>query len=365
MQLKIDRLDNFGRGIAHINNKIIFIENALPEEIVEIEIIKENTKYIEAKAKKIIKESIDRIEPSCQYYNKCGGCNLRHMSYEAENKYKQNKIENILKHIGGIELKINPIIIGPEDNYRNKVTLHKRKDKIGYYEKSTKNIVGIKSCKLLDNIINENIKSSINSDEIIIRVSNDSKNIIINDNNTIISTIGNKKYEISQNSFFQVNKYLTKKLYDLVRNYIKKRYKTCLDLYCGTGTIGIYISDLVNNVIGIDNKKSNINDALKNKELNHISNIEFICDKVENKIDNFKNIELVIVDPPRAGLDKKTIKSLKTISPELIIYVSCDPITLARDIKELKENFNIKEVTPINMFPRTYHCESIVVLERK
>ena len=195
--------------------------------------------------------------------------------------------------------------------------------------------------------------------------SNDSNSLLINDIDNIITSIGDKKYYLSKNSFFQVNKYLTKELYDLVRKAINKPYKVCLDLYCGTGSIGIYISDLVDNIIGIDNNKSNIEDAEKNIKLSNITNIKFICDNVENKIDSFKDINLIIVDPPRSGLDNKTRKYLKTINPERIIYVSCDPVTLARDIKDLSDNYNILEITPINLFPRTYHCETIAVLEKR
>ena len=366
MIVKIEKLDNFGRGITYINNKICFIENALPEEEVRIEITNEKTKYLEAKVIEYLKTSTDRVEVNCKYYDKCGGCNLRHLSYEKENEFKQKKVEDILNHIGNLNIKVNNIIYSNKNNYRNKVILHNKDNKIGYYEKHSNNIVKIDNCLLLDETINNNIKN-INStdDEIIIRVSNNSNEININEDKTIISNIGNKKYYVSKDSFFQINKYLTKELYDLVRNNINKKYNTCLDLYCGTGTIGIYISDLINKVIGIDYNESNINDANKNKELNNINNIEFICDKVENRIDTFKNIDLIIVDPPRSGLDTKTKDYLKQINPEKIIYVSCDPVTLSRDLKELNTNYNIESVTPVNMFPRTYHCESITVLERK
>ena len=139
-----------------------------------------------------------------------------------------------------------------------------------------------------------------------------------------------------------------------------------LDLYCGTGTIGIYVSKYTNHVLGIDCNQSNILDANKNKELNKVENIEFIASKVEDVIENIKDkYDLIIVDPPRAGLDPKTIKTIKEMSPINIIYVSCDPVTLMRDLNILKEHYNIVEITPFNMFPRTYHCESITVLERK
>ena len=365
MEVKIVKLDNFGRGITYINDKICFVEDALPEELVEIEIINETSKYLEAKVINYIEESKDRIDPICPYYKSCGGCNLRHLDYLKENEYKENKVNEIIKRIGKINPKINNIIYDNEFNYRNKVTLHSNNKEIGYYKKGTNEIINIDSCLLLDNKINESIKNITDTDkDIVIRTSNDSKEILINEGN-IITSVGDKRYFLSKNSFFQVNKYLTKTLYDLVRKNIDKKYNNVLDLYCGTGTIGIYISDLVNHIVGIDYNKSNIDDAFKNKEINNINNIEFICDKVENKIDSFKDIDLIIVDPPRSGLDNKTKDYLKRINPERIIYVSCDPATLARDIHDLNDNYECLEITPINMFPRTYHCETISVLERK
>lgn len=365
MKVRIDKLDNFGRGITYIDNKICFIDNALPNELVEIEITKDKAKYYEAKVIEYYEVSPNRIKVDCPYYESCGGCSLRHLEYKEENKFKEEKVKELLKHIGKLDVKVNSIIYGPENNYRNKVTLHKSKGKIGYFVKGTKNIIPIDNCLLLDEVINNNIKNiKDDSNEIVIRSSNDSKELLMNDNDYFITSIGDKKYYLSKNSFFQVNKFLTKDLYDLIRKAINKNYLNCLDLYCGTGTIGIYISDLVDSVIGIDYSESNIKDANKNVKLNNINNISFICDKVENKIDTFKNIDLVIVDPPRSGLDNKTKKYLMEINPERIIYVSCDPATLARDLKELNTNFDILEVTPVNMFPRTYHCESITVLEK-
>ena len=366
MHVKIDKLDNFGRGITYINNKICFVDNALPGEVVEIEITKEKSKYLEARVINVIESSPDRVKVDCSYYDICGGCNLRHLSYQKENEFKKEKVQELINHIGKLNVKVNNIVYGPENNYRNKVTFHSSKNKIGYYEKGTKNIISFDNFLLLDNLINDNIKNiKYSPKDIVIRTSNDGKEILMKDDSSIITSIGDKKYYVSRDSFFQVNKYLTKNLYDLIRNNIDKKYNKCLDLYCGTGTIGIYISDLVNEIIGIDYNESNINDANKNKELNNITNISFICDKVENKIDTFKDIDLVIVDPPRAGLDNKTKKYLNEINSERIIYVSCDPATLSRDLKDLSVNYNILNVTPVNMFPRTYHVESLTLLERK
>lgn len=397
MEVKIEKLDNLGRGIAYINNKICFIENALTNEIVDVEITKENKKYLEAKVINYIEKSPLRIEEECPYSSICGGCNLNHMCYNDENKFKTKKVKDLINKYGNINPNlVENIIYNDRNYYRNKIILHGKNQELGLYKKESNEIIPIKECLLVNPKINEiiSILNNINKniEEVIIKTSNDNSNVmvsitgevtsidelinicnvlIINDkyytnDKVILTSIGNKKYFESINSFFQVNNSLTKDLYNEVLINVKdKNYKKVLDLYCGTGTIGIYIKDHVDSVIGIDYNKSNIEDAIKNVELNNLDNIEFICDKVENRIDEFKDIDLVIVDPPRAGLDPKTKDYLKKINSNEIIYVSCDPMTLARDIKDLSDTYKSKYIKPFNMFPRTYHCESIAVLERK
>ena len=396
MKVEVVKLDNFGRGITYINDKICFIENALPEEVVEIEIIEETKKYYLAKVTKYIETSPLRIEEECPYSSICGACNLNHLCFNKENKFKLDKVQGIMEKYANIDPSlIKGIIYHDRNHYRNKITLHGKDNEIGLYKEKTNEIIPISSCLIVNPKINEIIKvlNSLSKEikEVIIKTSNDNYKVmvkitgkvdnidllkelcdvlIINDeyytNNHVIETnIGNKKYIEGIDSFFQINNTLTKELYDEVLENVKnKSYNNVLDLYCGTGTIGIYISDYCKKIIGIDYNESNINDANKNKELNNLTNIEFINDKVENKIQDFKDIDLVIVDPPRAGLDTKTKDCLKEINPEKIIYVSCDPITLARDIKDL-DTYKVNYIKVFNMFPRTYHCESIAVLERK
>lgn len=397
MRVEVIKLDNFGRGIAYVNDKICFIENALPNEVVEIEIINETKKYLEAKVTNIIEKSPFRIEVECPYSDICGGCNLNHICYNEENKFKTSKVKSIVSKFGEIDSNlVDTITYGDRDNYRNKIVLHGKDNELGLYKKDTHDIIPISSCLISNPKINEIIKLlnrfNKNIKEVTIKTSNDNSKVmlkitgevdninelknyvdvlIINneyltENKKILTNIGSKKFLEGVDSFFQVNNTLTTKLYDEVLNNVKNvEFNKVLDLYCGTGTIGIYISDYVGKVIGIDYNKSNIDDARENKKLNGVDNIDFICDKVENKIDEFSDIDLIIVDPPRAGLDKKTRKYLKKINPKKIIYVSCDVVTLSRDLKELKENYEIRSIKPFNMFPRTYHCESITVLERR
>ena len=398
MRVKIEKLDHFGRGITKINNKICFVDGALTDEVVEAEIVREKSKYLEGKTTKIIDSSKHRRKVECPYYDVCGGCNLLHLSYDEENKFKEMKVAEILKRYGNKEnIKIYSICFGEESGYRNKVVLHGSNGKLGFYKEGSNELVQIKSCLLLPDIINKlidklnDIARESDIRKVTIRVSNDLNKVmvkiygkisdissirdmvdvlIINDQvisleDKIISKIGDVSYSVSIGSFFQVNRDLTFKLYEKVLECVKNiRPHKVLDLYCGTGTIGIYVSKYALEIVGVDSCKSSIDNAFFNRRLNNVNNINFICDKVENVIEQFNNIDLIIVDPPRAGLDIKTINYIEKIAPDTIIYVSCDPVTLARDLN-LLDSYEVLEVTPFNMFPRTYHVESVILLQGK
>ena len=400
MRVKIEKLDHFGRGICYVDGKICFVEDTLPGEDVKIKITLEKKKYMLGRVKDFYSVSSDRVDDLCPYKDKCGGCDLSHLSYKMENEYKCLKVKEILKKYADVdEVLVEDVSFGEEYNYRNKITLHGDHNIIGYYKKNSNDIVPINKCLLVDEKINHiiNVINMMSSDneykDIIIRVSNDSEEVlisitgkvkgyevledlcdslIINDEvikgeRCIMSFIGEKKFIISDKGFFQVNKTLTERLYNEVLNIVKEvKPKKVLDLYCGCGTIGIYISDYVDEVIGVEVFKESIENAKKNKKLNNCHNIRFICDKVENVIDNIKdNTDLVIVDPPRGGLDKTSIDVLLSMNVNNLVYVSCDPVTLARDIKLLKEKYDVVSVKPFNMFSKTYHVECVCLLKAK
>lgn len=400
MRVKIEKLDHFGRGICYIDGKICFVEDTLPGEEVKVKITLEKKKYMLGTVKDFYSVSPDRVDDVCPYKDKCGGCDLSHLSYKKENEYKCLKVKEILKKYADVdEVLVEDVSFGDEYNYRNKITLHGDHNIIGYYKKNSNDIVPINKCLLVDKKINHiiNVINMMSSDneykDIIIRVSNDSEEVlisitgkvkgyevledlcdslIINDEvvkgeRTIMSFIGEKKFIISDKGFFQVNKTLTERLYNEVLNIVKEvKPKKVLDLYCGCGTIGIYISDYVDEVIGVEVFKESIENAKKNKKLNNCNNIRFICDKVENVIDNIKdNTDLVIVDPPRGGLDNTSIDVLLSMNVNNLVYVSCDPVTLARDIKLLKEKYDVVSIKPFNMFSKTYHVECVCLLKAK
>ena len=322
-----------------------------------------------------------------------------HMTYDKQLDFKQNKIKNIVDKYLGKDVLVNKIIKSENEiKYRNKVTFQVN-DNIGFYKKNSNELIKINKCILCDDLINNSIDylnkldlskinkitcksnkkdlmivietnyKSLNIDEIkpissSIYLKIDSKYILKLGKKNIKQKIGYYEYIVSPDSFFQVNLDITKKLYDKIKSIVG-RDKTILDLYCGTGSIGIYVNEY-NNVYGIEINEQAVSDAKINKSINNINNIDFILGDSGQKIKNInKNIDTIIVDPPRNGLNKETINNILDISPKNIIYVSCDPLTLVRDLKILNSKYDIIEITPFDMFPNTYHVESLVYLKLK
>lgn len=403
-KVEVTKLDHQGRGIAKINDKIIFIPNVLPCETIDVNIVLEKKKYYEGTVKEIINASDKRIKPICPYFEECGGCQFLNMNYQDSLDYKQNKVEEIMNKYLGIKIKINNIVACDNNlYYRNKTTFQVKND-IGFFKEKTNTLIPVDKCYISDIKINDiykAIKDNINltnvkqviiratkntlESMVIFKTSNyvDNKRLIdvlknkvdsiyINDEliygkGKIIENLCNKNFYISPSSFFQVNTVQAEKLYNKAIEYANiKKEDTVLDLYCGTGTIGIIASDKAKKVIGIELNKEAIKDANENKKLNNINNIEFYAGdvgKILNK-NNYKP-DIIIVDPPRVGLDSLALAQILNIRPKKLVYVSCDLMTLARDLKLLSNDYDILELTPVDMFPYTAHVESVCALKLK
>jgi len=395
--VEIIKLDDLGRGIGYINNKIIFIPNALPDEIVNIEIIKETNKYYEGKVIDYVKKSNDRIHPRCPYYNKCGGCNLMHMTYEKSIIYKENKLKNILKKFSNTEIEIEVIENERPFNYRNKIELKIENNKWGYYNSKTHDFVEIKYCVIAKDSINDviscknlfdinngiiTIRSNYNNEILISIKTQDEINIrmdylkskiklvgiVVNDkilygNNYFIEKYNDLFFKVNYDSFFQINEYISKKMINILKSNIKGN--NLLDLYCGVGFLGLCVSENFNNLYGVEINRNSVLDAIKNSEINNIYNSYFICGDSSDIVDKINaEIDTIIVDPPRNGLYGNTINDILSIEPETLVYVSCNPITLARDLNILKETYKIEKVYLLDMFSNTYHFETIVILKK-
>lgn len=390
MKVEIKDIDHLGNGIAK-NEKIIFIPKTITDDIAEIEISKENKNYCEGRIKKIIKPSKNRIESACKYYNECGGCNISNLPYKKQLEYKKEKVVNIFKKY--LNLNINPNIIPSKfkHNYRNKITFHVDK-KLGLVSIDN-TIINIEKCLLVSEKINQLI-SLINKEDltliktITIRecsngITLDIKGnlnidklkeycILIHINDKLVYykepayiKINDLKFLVSPKSFFQINTNNISNLYNqIIENAKLSKDEKIIDLYCGVGSISLYISKYVKSVLGIEIIEDAVKDAKENAKLNNINNVEFKCGNVSKLIKDNLDGEVIIVDPPRTGLDKNTINILNNSSKKEIIYVSCEPMTLARDIKML-DKYKLTKITLVDMFPQTHHVECVSVLHRK
>lgn len=393
MIVKIDKLAHNFKGIAKVNDKVVFVEDVLPTEIVDVRIVKDKKHYSEGVSTNIIEKSSDRVDSICPYFKECGGCSTGYIKYDKALIYKKSIVKDIIKKYASYD--VDPEIISnyQEYKYRNKVTLRVLNGNLAYTKEGSNELININKCYLVNDNIN-NIISTLNNidltglSEVIIRGTDDimvilygdiNGSIVINELKDKVSSIvlndkviygkeyitiniSKYKYSIYPRSFFQVNTDMISKLYDKVLEYAGTS-KTLTDLYCGAGTIGIYLAKNFDTVKGIEINKAAIDSANLNKKINNINNISFEC-KSANEISNISS-DVVVVDPPRSGLDKKTINTLLNSSSKKIVYVSCDPITLARDLNILKEKYELKDITLFDMFPNTRHIETVCNLDRK
>ncbi len=399
MEVTIEKLDNQGRGICYVDNKITFVPNTLPGEIVDIKLTKESKKINEAKVVNYLSTSKKRIEPICPYFNTCGGCELLHSTYEDTLIFKKEKLESIISKYASIKTNIDIIPSDNTLNYRNKVTLKVIDGKYGYYIPNTHQLIEIDKCYLAEEAINKFIKDinhlNIKDGEVIIRSNYNNELLIwiksqdkitvdidylkkkhkivgfilnnksINGDTKFVEIINNKLFQVSYDSFFQINRNICSKLFDLIEDEIEDN-STILDLYCGVGTLGINVAHKCNKVYGIEIIKNAILNCTINSKINKLNNTYYLLGDVSKCLSQIKDkIDTVIVDPPRAGLDNVTKNTIMKFKPNKIIYVSCDPMTLARDLKDLSNKYNISKITGLDMFPYTHHCESITVLERR
>ena len=392
MQIKIDDFDDLGNGLGKIDNKVCFVNKGLPNEVLDIEITKNTKSYINAKINEIIVPSKERLKPICPFYDICGGCNFLHATKELENEFK---IQKGKKFLGSI----NKLYETSDFNYRNKVIFHVKKGEIGFYKTNTNQLIKITYCYLLDDEINkilELFNKHVDNNftgEILIRVNSLKEtlvsitgnyqytNILINSNlinnlvynskvlkgnSYFLEYINNYKFKVSYLSFFQVNRQGLENIINILSDFLKdKNINIALDLYSGTSVLGIIMARYVQKVISVEEVKVATLDALENKKLNKINNLEVINGKVEDYINTFKNIDLVVVDPARRGLDKKTINYLKTIKSNYLIYIACKMDSLKRDLYDLKEIYDAASINLVDMFPKTNHVESVCVLKRR
>lgn len=437
--LNLEIIDNgmAFEGIAKQDGKIVFVPGAIIGEKVEAKVIKDTKSYVIAKPLNYEIKSGYRVEPFCEVFDRCGGCNAQHIEYDMQLILKKNFVKNLLDKQNLKDVKVNNTIgMGLPFYYRNKVQYpvrmtNENKTKIGFYAKRSHDIIENNCCYIQNRVIDilakeleeklvengflgyneENLTGDIrhllirrgyhtkeimicvivNNEDLVndrklksvlteIALSNKNiKSIFVNVNTSktneilgekvvhilgekyISDYIGKYKYYISPKSFFQVNTLQAEVLFSTLKEKLDlKNEEILFDLYSGVGTIGIFLSDSVKKVYGIEIEKEAVEMANLNILENNVTNAEYIAGAVEDKIEEYKkrNItpDVIVVDPPRKGLDKKSIEYILKFNPKKIGYVSCNPATLARDLKLLSDYYDIASVTPVDLFPHTRFC---------
>lgn len=443
--LSIKRIGINGEGIGYYKKLAVFVKNALPGEECVVKITKVYEKYAEADLVRIKKNpSKDRIVPICKFYEKCGGCQLQHINYQASLKYKKDIVMESFKRYFNTELnpKIFKDTIGMENpyGYRNKVKHPVRYDgeKIvtGLYGDKSNILIYIDECLIEKKDIRETLKTichMLTKNEVIAyhpkskegvlrhivvrrssyngkiqvtlilfkkdkRTIDIAKNLIginnvesvyvsINSNpdsienfgdeifkvsgsDTITEKLGDYEFELLPNSFFQLNLKQTEVLYDNIVKCAKfSGDEKVLDAYSGVGTIGLWVSKYVNEVRGIDNNKAAIINANANLRRNNVTNASYYSGDILNLLEKFKKEnwvpDVLIVDPPRMGIDIRLLNYLQKNPVKKIIYVSCNPATLAKNCNHLNKEYHILNVQCLDMFPQTADVETITLLVNK
>lgn len=443
-EVEIIDVNHMGKGVGKIDNFVVFVDGVITGDWAQIKIIESKKNYAVGKLLKIIEKSEQRVVPACDHFEKCGGCQLMHMNYEEQLKYKKNRVINELNraNIDTSNVLINDTL-GMEDpfRYRNKTAFSVMKKNneihIGPYEQGTYNTVDIEGCliqsekadetvslfkdlmikykvdaydkksgkgnvrnivirnnrknelmfiivtneeifKNKDSIVQELVESNANIKTIIQNINNKTtnlvmgrKNITLYGNGTINDSIDDLNFTISPETFFQINPLQTEKLYQTAINYAGiQKDEVCFDIYCGIGTISLMAAKNAKKVYGIEIVEQSIINARENAIKNDINNTEFYAGKAEEVVPRLykQNIEadVVIVDPPRKGCEQEVIDTIIKMAPKKVIYVSCNPSTLARDIKLLEAGgYKLKNVQPVDMFPWTVHVETVVLMSRK
>ena len=433
-----------GEGIAKIDGITVFVPGAIKGERIKILIVKVLSSHAFGKILEILEPSKERQEADCVTYKRCGGCNLRHIKYNATLEMKQNAVQSLVNKTLKTKVKVQETI-GMENpfHYRNKaqypIGINKEGEPvIGVFAQRTHEVIPMEKCliqnpkseeiaKFILKFIKDNkisvynektgkglfrhivIKVGIKTNEIMciliingktipkeaqliqeltskfpqiktivknINMKNTNvilgkENINIYGNGYIEDVLGEYTFRISPLSFYQVNPVQAEKLYNLgVKMAQITKQDTVFDLYCGIGTITLFMSKYAKKVYGIEIVEEAIEAAKENAKINNVDNTEFYAGDVEVVLDDLINnkgisADIVMFDPPRKGLDRNSINNILKIKPKKIVYISCNPATLIRDLAFFEEHYDIKTIVPVDMFPFSSHVECVSVLYLK
>lgn len=366
--LTIDSVAYGGDGVGRIRDFVVFVPFTIPGEQVEVELVDVRKNFARGRISSILSPSPDRVTPVCRYYGDCGGCQYQHMAYPAQLEMKRHQIVNLLQRLGGFSpAPVAPVVPCPQPyGYRNRIMVRSQWDKfaqklvIGFIRHDNRLVVDVEECPIAEPALNQELAR--------VRQNPPPKGGL-----KVNLRIAPEGWELPQDSFFQNNFHLLPGLVDTVRDRVRDggaRY--LIDAYCGIGFFGIECAGLVERFAGVEIDKSAIRAARRNLEQRGITNGDFIAGPAEEwmpaLLQRFPADKTVVVtDPPRVGCAPAFIQALRATHPSQILYVSCHPATLARDLKALCADgrYHLHKVVPLDMFPQTQHVECVADLHRQ
>jgi tRNA/tmRNA/rRNA uracil-C5-methylase (TrmA/RlmC/RlmD family) len=348
--------------VPTLDSFVVFVPFVLVGEVVEVEITEVKKNLARAKLLRVIQPSLERVAPECRYFSACGGCQYQHVDYAAQLRLKHKQIADLFQRIGGFEqARIAPVIPCPRPyGYRNRIMIRSQWNKpeqklnIGFVRCDCGLVEDIEECKIAEPALNEEIRR--------VRAHPPPKGGI-----KIVLRVSPENWDVPADSFFQNNLSLLPQLVETVRGFLRSSgVRHLADLYCGVGFFGIELADAVESFVGVEYDQRAIQSARRNAAARNINNGEFIASTVEAVLPELlgkfsPEQTAVLLDPPRKGCWPQTLQMLREMKPAQVIYVSCHPATMARDLNILCGNgvFDLARTQPLDMFPQTQHVECV------
>ncbi len=382
LRLRIERLVHGGQGLAHHEDgRVVLVAFAAPGELVDARVEREHRDYLEAVVEAVIEPSLERVEPPCPLFGECGGCQLQHLAYPAQLAAKEAIIREQLERIGRFPEPPIRAIVGAREpwGYRNHVRFStgKRFGDVGFVPRRGRGLLKVEHCPIADPWINDLLPDlqgkGAGLHQVQVRHNPESGSFLItpaiadlpvdSGQRHYIERLGGRDFQVSDSAFFQVNWAQAEEMVRLVREAMPGHGALLIDAFAGVGTFAVLLADRFDRVLAIEESASARADAEVN--LAGLDNVEFVQGKVEEVLPGLDlRPDVVIVDPPRAGCQPAVLGALVRFAPERVVYVSCNPATLARDLRVLVDGgFKLDSVTPLDMFPQTGHIESVSVLD--
>ena len=384
--LRVESLVFGGAGLAHIDDgRVVFVSFAAPGELVEATVERSHADYIEAAATRVIEPSPARVEPRCPLFGECGGCQLQHMSYEAQLEAKEAMVREQLRRIGHMDDSIVRPIVGARNpwQYRNHVRFStgKRYGDVGFISRRGRGLLKVEHCPISDPWVNELLPSlqghGAGLHQIQVRHNPKTGDYLINPaipgvavesgQKHYTEELGGYRFQVSASAFFQVNSDQAEEMVRLVGESLPEKGDLLVDAFAGVGTFAVIFAGRFRRVIAIEESHSAARDAVVNVQ--QTPNVEMRMGKVEHILPALEvRPDVVLLDPPRAGCAQPVLGAIAEFRPHSVVYVSCNPSTLARDLNTLVgAGYRVEHVTPLDMFPQTGHveCVSKLVFEKE